>query len=196
MDDTRGAAYAEHLEQFDRGWRRLLDVQRPYRWNVRRLGLGFVLDVGCGVGRNLKHLGSAAGVGVDHSANAVAKARSRGLTAFTPEEFRSSSYARAGAFDSLLLAHVLEHMSFTSAVELVKENLPFVRPGGKAVFIVPQAAGYRRDPTHVEYFDGAKLAAVAHACGLEPEKPFSFPFPAAVGRVFPYNETVLISRVK
>jgi DNA primase len=29
-------------------WKQLLDVQRPYRWHIRRLELGFVLDVGCG----------------------------------------------------------------------------------------------------------------------------------------------------
>ena len=28
------------------GWKRLLNVQAPYRWNVRRLDLGFTLDVG------------------------------------------------------------------------------------------------------------------------------------------------------
>ena len=193
MRDTRDAAYAERLESFDQGWRRLLDVQRPYRWNIRRLGLGFVLDVGCGVGRNLKHLGPGAGVGVDHSEASVALARGRGLQAFTPADFRRSPFARPGRFDSLLVAHVLEHMPFVQAVDLVKEYLPFVRPGGRAVFIVPQQAGYRTDPTHVEYFDAAKLAAVAQGCGLSPQRSFSFPFPSVAGRVFPYNETILVS---
>ena len=35
--------------------RRMLPTQAPYRWNLRRLRLGRVLDVGCGVGRNLRN---------------------------------------------------------------------------------------------------------------------------------------------
>ena len=195
MQDTRDAAYAQRLESFDHGWRRFLDVQRPYRWNIRRLRLGFVLDVGCGVGRNLKHLGPGAGVGVDHSAASVALARARGLQAFTPEELRETAFFKPGTFDSLLCAHVLEHMRFDEAVALATEYLPLIRRGGQAVFIVPQQAGYRTDPTHVEFFDADKLRAVAARCGLRSLRSFSFPFPAAAGRLLPYNETVLVCGV-
>ncbi len=191
---TKSAAYASRLERFDRGWRRILDVQRPYRWNIRRLDLGLTLDVGCGVGRNLLHLGGrAAGVGVDHAAPAVERARARGLEAFTPEEFRRSAFARPGRFDSLLLAHVLEHMRFEAACALVREYLPYVRPGGKAVFIVPQEAGFRCDETHVEFFGPDELDRVARACGLQPRRCYSFPFPRVVGRLFPHNETVMLA---
>jgi SAM-dependent methyltransferase len=194
MNDTKEVAYAEHLDKFDHGWRRLFDVQRPYRWNIRRLNLGFVLDVGCGVGRNLKHLGPAGGVGVDHSAASIARARARGLQAFTVEEFRQSTFAQPQRFDSLLLAHVLEHMRFDEAVLLIREYLPFLRPGGLVVLIVPQQAGYQTDPTHVEYFDEAKLRRVVQACSLQVARTFSFPFPSFTGPVFRYNETILIAR--
>jgi SAM-dependent methyltransferase len=106
--DTASAGYTDRLDRLTgRTWKQRLDVQRPYRWNVRRLNLGRVLDVGCGIGRNLAHLDGNA-VGIDHNPTSVAKARERGLTAFTPEEFRSSRYNRSGAFDSLLLAHVVD----------------------------------------------------------------------------------------
>jgi SAM-dependent methyltransferase len=190
--DTRGAAYAERLERSHHGWRRLFDVQRPYRWNVRRLGLGFVLDVGCGVGRNLAHLGGQ-GVGVDHSAESIARARARGLAAFTPDEFAASEHARPGRFDGLLVAHVVEHMTFAEATALVTRYLPFVRPGGRAVFIVPQRAGFRSDATHVEFFDGAALRRLATGLGLAVARCYSFPFPALAGGVFPHNETVLVA---
>jgi SAM-dependent methyltransferase len=190
--DTRDAAYSERLQGYDRGWRRLLDAQRPYRWHVRRLELGFVLDLGCGVGRNLAHLGGN-GVGVDHSATAVAHARARGLEAFTPEGFRGSSFARPGRFDGLLVAHVVEHMTAPQATALVAEFLPFVRAHGRVVFIVPQRAGFRSDATHVQFFDEAALRQLARDLGLEALRAYSFPFPRAVGAVFPHNETVLIA---
>jgi SAM-dependent methyltransferase len=193
--DTRSTDYAQRLHGFDRGWRRLLDVQRPYRWNIRRLDLGFVLDVGCGVGRNLMHLGGAtAGVGVDHSAASVELARARGLQVFTPAEFQASEYARPARFDSLLLAHVVEHMPYAQAGALLKEHLVYVKPGGKVVLIVPQEAGFRSDTTHVEFFRKESLQRLAEACGLVVQKTYSFPFPEVVGKVFPHNETVLVAQ--
>ena len=193
--DTRSAGYAKRLHAFDSGWRRVLDVQRPYRWNIRRLGLGFTLDVGCGVGRNLLHLGGrGAGVGIDHAAATVELARGRGLEVFTPADFQTSGYAQPGRFDSLLLAHVVEHMRFDEARALVEQHLPFVRPGGQVVFIVPQQAGFRSDATHVEFFGADKLGKLAVACGLEPGRGFSFPFPALAGHLFPHNETILLAR--
>jgi SAM-dependent methyltransferase len=193
--DTKSTDYAQRLEGFDRGWRRLVDVQAPYRWNIRRLELGFVLDVGCGVGRNLLHLGGAsAGVGIDHSAPSVEKARARGLQVFTPDAFVASPFAKPGRFDSLLLAHVVEHMRFAEAGELLKQHLVYVKPGGKVVLIVPQEAGFRSDATHVEYFRKESLTRLAEACGLTPERSYSFPFPELAGKVFPHNETILVSR--
>lgn len=55
---TAGADYAERLQTLEtKRWKTLLDVQRPYRWNLRRLDLKRTLDVGCGIGRNLRNLG-------------------------------------------------------------------------------------------------------------------------------------------
>jgi SAM-dependent methyltransferase len=191
---TRAAAYTDRLSRLGSvWWKRLLDVQRPYRWNLRRLGLGFVLDVGCGIGRNLVHL-RGSGVGVDPNGDSVAVARRRGLVAYLPAEFRASPYAVAGRFDSLLLAHVAEHMRFAEAVALLGEYLPYLRAGGRAVLMCPQEAGFRSDPTHVEYLDLAALERLARAAGLTPCEGYSFPFPHAVGKLFKYNESVLVAR--
>jgi SAM-dependent methyltransferase len=191
---TRDAAYTERLDDLSgAAWKRVLDVQAPYRWNLRRLALGFVLDIGCGIGRNLVNL-DRHGVGVDHNATSVELARERGCTAFTTKDFPGSEYARPGRFDSLLLAHVVEHMSQDEAAELVGEYLGFVRPGGQVVLIAPQEAGYRTDSTHVEFMDSGKLQQIARSQGIEVTRSYSYPFPRFVGRVFPHNEFVVVGR--
>jgi hypothetical protein len=134
-------------------------------------------------------------VGIDHNVSSVAEARGRGLTALTPQEFSASEFAQPGRFDSLLLAHVAEHLPPTAAVELVATYLPYVRTGGRLVVICPQAAGYRSDPTHVRFLDFAAMTDLVTSAGGAVERSYSFPFPAPVGRVFRYNEFVVIGRV-
>jgi 2-polyprenyl-3-methyl-5-hydroxy-6-metoxy-1,4-benzoquinol methylase len=186
--------YAERLKTLEQArWKRWLGVQAPYRWNVRRLELGRTLDVGCGLGRNLAHLGGA-GVGVDHNAASIAVARERGLEAYTPEEFIAGPHAREGAFDSLLAAHVVEHMSEDDAVGLLRTYLPFVSKGGKVVLITPQERGYATDATHIRFCGFAEVAALCETLGLALERQYSFPFPRPAGRVFPYNEFVTLAR--
>ncbi len=194
-ESTRDAAYTDRLERLGAvWWKRLLDVQRPYRWNLRRLRLGFVLDVGCGVGRNLANLGGrSAAVGVDHNADSVAACVRRGLVAFTPETFRASEHARPGRFDALLMAHVAEHMRFEEAKRLLLGYLPYVRAGGRVVIICPQEAGYRSDVTHVEFMDLAALDRLVLASGLQPLSASSFPLPRLAGRFFKHNEFVVVA---
>jgi 2-polyprenyl-3-methyl-5-hydroxy-6-metoxy-1,4-benzoquinol methylase len=194
VKDTRGEEYADRLRtKQDVWWKRLLDVQAPYRWNLRRQELGRTLDVGCGIGRNLVSL-SADSVGVDHNKQSVAEARVRGYTALDTDEWATSELKVPASFDSLLLAHVIEHMDEPTAVALVEEYLPFLKPKGKVFFICPQERGYASDPTHVRFVDLDGLAELCRKVGLEPVKRFSFPFPRAVGKVFLYNEFCVLAK--
>ena len=191
---TAGQDYADRLVRHRSAWwKQLIDVQAPYRWHIRRLRLGRTLDVGCGLGRNLHHLGPDA-VGVDHNAHAVAIARSEGLTAYTTAEFATTADAVPAGYDSMLLAHVAEHMDRASAVEILETYLPYLKPGGRLVVITPQEAGYRSDSTHVRFVDFAAAQDLAHAAGLRTERTYSFPFPRFVGRFFTFNEFVTIAR--
>ncbi|MCV2490779.1 methyltransferase domain-containing protein [Geodermatophilus sp. YIM 151500] len=193
--DTASVGYTDRLARLaGASWKQRLDVQRPYRWNIRRLNLGRALDLGCGLGRNLAHL-DGNGVGIDHNPTSVRTARERGFTAFTPEEFRASPHARPGAHDSLLVAHVVEHVPHETAVALLRDHLPYVRPGGKVVLICPQERGWASDATHIRFVDFTGLAGLCREVGLPVERSFSFPFPRWAGRVFTYNEFVVVARV-
>ena len=195
-EGTEGESYARRLERAQRvWWKRVLPVQLPYRWNLRRQQLGRTLDVGCGLGRNLTYL-PAGSLGVDHNARAVDIARSRGLDAVTVEEFELTAGEQRGRFESILLAHIIEHLPPEDADALVASYLPYLRPGGKVFFVCPQERGYGSDPTHVWFAQAHDLEALCHRVGLQPVKSFSFPFPRSLGKAFIYNETcVLATRV-
>jgi SAM-dependent methyltransferase len=200
MDRTTSAsstldkAYAERLVRKQMvWWKRLIDVQAPYRWNLRRLKPGFTLEIGCGIGRNLLHL-KGRGVGLDHSIHSVEIARRRGCLAFTPEEFANSTYSRPGMFDSLLLAHVAEHMTSVEVTSLLRSYIPPLKPHGKIIIITPQERGFRSDATHVEFVDWAKIRSILSPLGFTPVKEYSFPFPRSCGNLFVYNEFVSVSR--
>jgi SAM-dependent methyltransferase len=189
---TEGVEYTERLSRLAGArWKRVLNTQAPYRWNIRRLKLGRTLDVGCGLGRNLAHL-EGDGVGVDHNPTSVAQARERGLTAFTVDEFNTSGYAVPDAFDAILAAHLVEHMPEPDAREVVGSYLPYLRSGGRVVLITPQERGYASDATHVRFVGFAEATGLAAALGLTPVRQYSFPFPRFAGKAFTYNEFVSV----
>jgi SAM-dependent methyltransferase len=192
---THGEDYAARLIRLQTPrWKRWLKVQALHRWNLQRMDPGFTLDLGCGIGRNLQHLPGQS-VGVDVNEHCVRAARARGLPAFTPGEFRGSAeYNRPGRFDSILLAHVAEHMTEDEAVDLLREYEPLVHAGGKLILISPQEAGFESDPTHVQLMDFSRLTRVSERVGFRPYKTFSFPFPRWAGRLFTYNEFVVVGR--
>lgn len=193
--DTTGQAYTDRLATLEQArWKQLLDVQAPYRWNLRRLlAQRRVLDVGCGIGRNLAHLG-AGSVGVDHNPHSVLTCRNRGLTAFTDEEFLASPPDQRGWFGGLLAAHLVEHLPPGGAAEVLAPYLDYL-DGGRAqiVLICPQQRGFASDPTHTVYFDHGRLAQLCAELGLVVDRQFSFPFPTWMGQVFTYNEFVTVA---
>jgi len=193
--DTSEDAYTQRLAGLeDAWWKQLFDVQRPYRWNLRRLFLGRTLDVGCGLGRNLAALDPGS-IGVDHNPASVAVACSRGLRAITPDDPEAPAALQPGSFDSLLFAHVIEHMGEEAGRRLIETYLPCVRPGGSVVLICPQERGYATDATHVRFVDFDGLAGLAEDVGLRVDRRYSFPFPRFVGRFFPSNEFVVRARL-
>jgi SAM-dependent methyltransferase len=190
---TEPDPYTERLQRVSGArWKQVLNVQAPYRWNLRRLNPGYVLDVGCGIGRNLIHL-DLNGVGVDTSVSSVAAARDHGCIAYTSADFPSAPEAEANSFESLLFAHVLEHMESEEAMRLVGEYLPYLQSSGQVIAIVPQEAGYATDATHVNFLDTDDLVGLMEESDLTITRRYSFPFPRRIGQIFPYNETVVVA---
>lgn len=193
--DTSATSYTERLQSLGSvGWKRLLDVQAPYRWNVRRLlGGRRTVDVGCGIGRNLRHLDEGS-VGVDHNPSSVEVCRSRGMVAYETEEFWASAEAVPGRFEGLLAAHLVEHLSREDAAPTLEPYLRVLARGSRVVIICPQERGYGSDTTHRQFFDDSGLRALGTELGLRVERQISFPFPRRAGRWFTYNEFVTIAR--
>lgn len=192
--DTQSPEYAERLLREQRAfWKVLLDVQMPYRWNLRRLKPGRTLEIGCGIGRNLGALGQGS-VGVDHNVAAVQVCRQFGYTAFTPGEFAGCAGRGGKGFDTLLFSHVLEHMSLREARRCVADYLPCLDEAGRIIMVTPQEAGFRSDSSHVEFMPFEKLSLILSELGFETRKAYSFPFPRWAGKVFRYNEFVVVGR--
>jgi len=188
-----GKDYYEYLSSPKNSkWRKWLNPQIPYAWNLTSLKLGFVLDIGCGVGRNLINL-KGQGVGVEINPLCVEEARKRKLQAFIPEDFFASGFFIPDRFDSILVSHVVEHMNFQDAQNLISPYLPCLKSKGRLVLITPQERGFKKDQTHVEYFGFEKLKDLEKSLGLYSLAQYSFPFPRYFGSFFPYNEFVSIS---
>lgn len=192
---TVGKDYADRLERLQgKRWKRLFNVQLPWKLHLRRLDLGRVLDLGCGCGRTLSCVRPDS-VGVDHNEHSVRRARELGLTAVTVDEFfASAELTRPGGFDSLLGSHLIEHLQPAEARRIIGRYLPFVKPGGRIAFFTPQERGYASDATHVAFTGFEELRSLCDDLGLVSERHYSFPFPRWAGKLFTYNEFVYLAR--
>ena len=194
LDSTEGEEYTNRLNRLQTSsWKKVLDVQAPYRWNLRRLfGEREVLEVGCGIGRCLAHL-APRGVGVDHNKHSIEECRRQGLTAFNTEDFFESEYAKPGRFSGMLAAHLVEHMPREDAIKILQGYLEYLTPDARLVLICPQERGYASDSTHVAFSDFDALTDVAYQLGFQKTKRQSFPLPRFAGKAFTYNEFVLVA---
>lgn len=189
--DTKGVDYTERLTRLEKKrWKDVLDVQRPYRWNLRRLNPGKTLEVGCGIGRLLRYLPDGS-VGVDHNAHSIKACTDEGMIAYQTDKFFKSKDAKKNHYDSILLAHVVEHMTPDENIEVLKSYLPYLKKDGKLIIICPQEKGFTTDQTHVALYDFNDLEKLLKRIKFDIQNKQSFPFPRVAGKVFTYNEFIV-----
>lgn len=192
--DAADDAYAQRLTSLQQAkWKQVLDVQRPYRANLQKVCEGEVLEIGCGIGRNLRNLqGRITGVDPDTASIAVAKAA--GLNAMTIDEFEEMQRTTPRTYGTLLFSHVLEHVTDEENDALFAQYLPYLAPRGRIVIECPQEVGYRSDATHIAWMDFPAIARRLERNGITVEREYSYPFPRVVGKVFIYNQFVTLGR--
>lgn len=130
---------------------------------------------------------------MDHNPDSVMYARLRGLEAYETEEFLSHFQDQTVQWDTLLVAHVLEHMGRDEGLALVQSYLPYLREEARLVLICPQEWAYRRDATHVRWVDNSDLSELATQVGFGVRRALSFPWPRWAGAWAPYGEFIVVA---
>lgn len=130
--------------------------------------LGDLLDVGCGTGEILAHLGNGRSVGMDIAREALGYSRRRGVRRLVLADSRRLPW-RPGSFDTILCLDHLEHVE--DDVEALRGLAALLRPGGRVLVSVP-AHRYlwtMRDDVlhHYRRYSLRELQARAAAAGLE-----------------------------
>jgi 2-polyprenyl-3-methyl-5-hydroxy-6-metoxy-1,4-benzoquinol methylase len=192
---TQGEEYAARLVSLQSAaWKEKLRFLDPYGWHVKIICKGNVLEIGSGIGRNLRAL-KGRSVGVDHNETSVNFANKKGLKSFTSEQFLTNSEHKSQEFDTLLLSHVLEHIEEETQNEIFNQYLPFLKPNARIVVICPQEVGFESDPTHIRWVDEAMLMKTLISLNCHKIRISSFPFPRRLGTKFIYNQFVAVGQL-
>lgn len=194
IKSTQDKAYSDYLITVQNtGWKSRLDVQMPYRKKLQGLKLGKTLDIGCGVGRNLKAL-PAGSVGIDHNNHMIKHLTGRGFKAYTTKDFLKLKNSNGAKFDSLLFAHIIEHLTLGQSKDMIEGYLKYLKKGGRVVIICPQKKGFSKDSTHITFHDRESITGLLSGLGLRVINKHSFPLPEYFGGIFAPNEYWVIAQ--
>jgi SAM-dependent methyltransferase len=175
-------------------WKEMLRPFDPYGWQTKLICKGNVLEVGSGIGRNLRSLRGRS-LGIDHNESAVVFANKKGLKSLTSEQFFSQSENWTQKFDTLLLSHVLEHIDQETQDQIFVQYLPYLKPKARVVIICPQEVGFDSDSTHIRWVDENLLVNLLISLRCSNIRVSSFPFPRPFGKKFVYNQFVAVGQL-
>jgi O-antigen chain-terminating methyltransferase len=146
-----------------------------------------VLDIGCGRGEFLEVL-KKEGIqawGIDINPTMVSYCRDLGLKAEEADALRFLSKTEKGVFDGIFCAQVVEHLSWSEIIHLVKLAYEKLPPGGKLLMetINPQclttfSGTFYLDPTHTKPVHPLTLQFACKAIGFTTvDILYTSPFP-------------------
>ena len=137
---------------------------------------GPVADLGCGRGELLELLRERGvdAVGVDASAEMVAIAREKGLSADVGDLFTFLAARPAGSLGGVVCSHVLEHLWPADHLRFTRLCAAAMRPGGVLVVETPNpkslvagAVNFSCDPTHLRPVFPETIAFMLERAGFE-----------------------------
>jgi SAM-dependent methyltransferase len=141
-----------------------------------------VLDIGCGRGVFLDLLRSAGidAFGIDHSSEAVQSSARNGFQIQRADclEFLSETKK---IFGGIFCSHVIEHLEYRRATELISLCRQTLRQGGKLVIVTPNPMDlsvmgeiFWLDPTHVRPYPAPLLCRMLDSAGFKIESTETF----------------------
>jgi len=152
------------------------------------VGLGPVLDIGCGNGELLEVLAEneIPAYGIDMAESAVAQCVERGLDARADDALHHLASVPAGSLGAVTALHVVEHLDTDTLIEMIDLSLRALRPGGLLVLETPNPGNvlvganfFYLDPTHerpvpsalLEFLVSIRGFAEAHVVPLRRSVP-------------------------
>jgi len=165
-----------------------LSIYLPYL-SQTPAGTQPVIDIGCGRGEWLQLLRDAgyAGIGIDSDPAMVEHCRNRGLEVIEADALEQLRALQEGSVRGVSAFHILEHVPFAVMLQLLREIIRVLRPGGVALLETPNphnmlvgACHFYTDPTHVRPIPSQLLSFAAEYCGFATPSVL-FLHPAAEG---------------
>ena len=135
---------------------------------------GKVLDIGCGLGEFLEMYRNSSGI--DINPYCVRYCKEKGFDVKLGSATKIPYGSRT--FSGIFCLCVLEHLKKPELA--MKEMHRVLKKGGKLILIVPTEAGYKKDKTHVRFWDKESLIGLLNKNGFRIKRisyfPFSFKF--------------------
>ena len=104
---------------------------------------GFILDVGCGYGKNLKLLSEAGYqvLGIEKSKQIVENNKKKGLKCIHVDELKKINQE----FDAIIMSHVIEHISPDNLKDFIDSYLSYLKSNGYLIIATPLLTSYFYD---------------------------------------------------